>query len=695
MGDKVTITELTEFEPTRVDGVGKGANGFPILMLKAVDEASQPDCPLCEGTGKIMEGHRKCPDCGGSGKKSSAGETTKTLAEAAKEAGVAPSGSGQTPAHDCPTCSGYGKIDNGSKDGLQCPDCGGTGRDQATVNAVELNAVPGFGGSISEGDPMNREKIDKGTDPDGFRPAPYKPDPDETVQCPKCERMNDTDSAYCDQCGHELAGDEDVRVGTAKGAGESVADILRHDKGHDDWHASHGDPPCKDEADCQRMQDKYAQEDAAKGMMCSGCKAANKADSNYCAKCGTAMKAAVTAKGMMCSGCKAMNKAGMDNCAKCGMSMKSDATAKADGTFSGLNPSLPAGMPVGADSSNASDPGSPAWEAVDAATATAAATALMTAGELIREFAKRETMEVAAGEGNDIFDANAAEMALVGVSQALGIMAQLAFHEGLEAQKSTLSKAGRRLSGKSVNALAAARDQLNHLLGNDDPAMNTQTDDSDKSAAEKFIDSANKSTVTEGDVLDMTKDELQSIVVETIAEAMVAAKAVEKGKKGKKKFPFMADDTKNDMDSDEDDMDAEKSVDEPTEEMTEAEIAAYAAAKAAKQELKAAKKAAKIATEQAALAKAVEETLAKVAEQNAVLNATVESLHQDLESVKKMAAPSDIVRTRPQEALAKSAERDLIDLEIAKFENLAKSTTDTDLRRGYLDKVKTLRGSLR
>ena len=34
---EVTITEIEEFTPERVDGVGKGANGFPILMLKAVD----------------------------------------------------------------------------------------------------------------------------------------------------------------------------------------------------------------------------------------------------------------------------------------------------------------------------------------------------------------------------------------------------------------------------------------------------------------------------------------------------------------------------------------------------------------------------------------------------------------------------------------------------------------------------------
>ena len=43
----------------------------------------------------------------------------------------------------------------------------------------------------------------------------------------------------------------------SKGIDESLADILRHDKGHDDWHAMHGDPPCKSEADCARMRAKY------------------------------------------------------------------------------------------------------------------------------------------------------------------------------------------------------------------------------------------------------------------------------------------------------------------------------------------------------------------------------------------------------------------------------------------------------
>ena len=54
---EVTITEIEEFEPSRVDGVGKGANGFPILMLKQLDGDAEkaddsPPCKTCDGSGK-------------------------------------------------------------------------------------------------------------------------------------------------------------------------------------------------------------------------------------------------------------------------------------------------------------------------------------------------------------------------------------------------------------------------------------------------------------------------------------------------------------------------------------------------------------------------------------------------------------------------------------------------------------------
>ena len=553
----ITITEITEFEPTRVDGVGKGANGFPILMLKGVE---RPNCVTCEGSGKV-DG-KECADCKGSGKKPMVGDTEKSLLEAAKESGVAESGLGSTPAKDCPTCKGDGIVRDGTHDGLPCPDCQATGNDGARPDADKLNVVNAPGASVTEGDA--RETLDKGADVDGFRPEPYVPDADETVQCPKCERMNDLDAAFCDQCGHELIGDDDVRVGAEK----------------------------------------------------------------------------------------------------------------ADGAFSAMNV-----VP------DASAPGSPAWEAVDAMTATAAATALLNASELIRAFAEREAQEQQAGEGNALFDVGTALDALDGVVHALGIMAQLAFHEGQEAQKGEAVKAGRRLSSKAVSALAAARDHLNTVLGDDDPSQKT---DEPASAADKFIESADKATKGR-DVLEMDTDELKALVAETVAEAVVAAEAAkaEKATKVKKDQKDKGDDSSKEDDAmsedDDEDDDAEKA------EKSEAEIEADRVAEEARQELKAAKKAQKQAAKQAEMTKAIEDALAKVAGENDVLKATVEALTTDLAAVKKMAAPSDIVRTRPQDALVKSAERDALELEVARFENLVKSTQEQDLRRGYNEHLSLLR----
>ncbi len=39
-----------------------------------------------------------------------------------------------------------------------------------------------------------------------YVPQPYQQDPDETVQCQVCGRMNDTDAMYCDQCGAAIPG---------------------------------------------------------------------------------------------------------------------------------------------------------------------------------------------------------------------------------------------------------------------------------------------------------------------------------------------------------------------------------------------------------------------------------------------------------------------------------------------------------
>lgn len=47
---------------------------------------------------------------------------------------------------------------------------------------------------------------------DGYQPEPYHHDPNDTVTCPKCDKGNDDDAKYCDQCGFELEGAEGVKV---------------------------------------------------------------------------------------------------------------------------------------------------------------------------------------------------------------------------------------------------------------------------------------------------------------------------------------------------------------------------------------------------------------------------------------------------------------------------------------------------
>lgn len=61
-----------------------------------------------------------------------------------------------------------------------------------------------------------------------------------------------------------------MKSAVRKGLDESLADILRHDQDHDDWHAKHGDPPCKSEADCARMRAKYAEVKAEEAVSKGG-----------------------------------------------------------------------------------------------------------------------------------------------------------------------------------------------------------------------------------------------------------------------------------------------------------------------------------------------------------------------------------------------------------------------------------------
>lgn len=51
----------------------------------------------------------------------------------------------------------------------------------------------------------------------GFRPAPYYGDADDIVICPNCNLGNDPDAHFCDQCGIQLEGAQVRIVGASAG----------------------------------------------------------------------------------------------------------------------------------------------------------------------------------------------------------------------------------------------------------------------------------------------------------------------------------------------------------------------------------------------------------------------------------------------------------------------------------------------
>ena len=686
----VAISEFEEIEPEELHLVGKGANGFKALLAKSASEEvrevlttiaesvgldvvkanddadDKPDCKTCDGSGKIMQGNRKCPKCLGTGVQPKVGMSEKQLAEVAKTVpGSAESGAPVPVRKDCPTCNGSGTLpDNagiGGNTPTMCPDCDGTGNDAQFPPADKLNAQPGFAGASDDGN--GRTTIDKAlADYEELIKAKYK-------QADR-DKMADSGQAMSDGA-YPIADSEDL-------------DNAIHAVGRGG--ASH---------------------DAIRKHIMARAKALNlasKIPDNW-------------------------NADGSLDAAK------SVETVTKDGVVSGANPFLNGSM-SGMDDDTSPAPGSPEWEAQDAQIASDAANAILQAYELTRQFRDREAIEVAAGEGNDVFDAFDASCVLDLLSAAIGSMATLAFHEGIAAQKSaeeTAEKSGKRLSGDTLDALVAARNTINDLLGDDDPDNDSDSndddddgdDDSDSDMDDDDCDETTKAILAK-EIDDMTGDELIKVLdgrdeklvtlladqLAKIAAGKVSAddekEAVGNAKmantKNKKKDP------KGEMDDLEDEADqgdadsantspsgAAKATDDDVE-LTPEEIEAKTARKEAKKALRAAEEAEKQAAENARTQKAIEEAVAKATEavksledQLAAANAATEAR---LATVEKMAAPGGPVKTRTPEMVAKAADRDSVELRIASLERAARETSDPDVRKGNLAIVKELRASL-
>lgn len=110
-------------------------------------------------------------------------------------------------------------------------------------------------------------------------------------------------------------------------------------------------------------------------------------------------------------------------------------------------------------------PGSPAWEAEDAARLRTAATQLADLRAKVSASRDREAQE---DEPYDWENASDLDCAVQAIECALSIVGRLAFTEAVESYSGDgMAKAGRRLSGRSIDAIKTARDHLTNLLGPD------------------------------------------------------------------------------------------------------------------------------------------------------------------------------------------------------------------------------------
>lgn len=278
-------------------------------------------------------------------------------------------------------------------------------------------------------------------------------------------------------------------------------------------------------------------------------------------------------------------------------------------------------------------PGSRTWETADSARLNEAARLLAQAQSLISVGAGREEVEGQTIDPDDMQQAWSLQDACSMLNSILGLVAAMAVTEENEADMAPdgATKSGKRLSGKSLTALTAARDHLNALIGADDPSS-TSSDGEDSAAKQQE------------DILAMTKDELIAILDERDATKAAAAES-----EAAKAAPADTDETSDGTTTDEE--------------------------------------ATKAAEANAALSEVKEgvESIVKM----------LGGVTDRLATVEKMAAPGGPVKTRPPAALVKSEERDKLELQIADLEHRAKTVTgDPEIRKGYLDRADEARVKL-
>lgn len=122
---------------------------------------------------------------------------------------------------------------------------------------------------------------------------------------------------------------------------------------------------------------------------------------------------------------------------------------KADGTGEDLDPTTVLAEPDGDAPGNPAEPGSPAWEAIDAATARKWTAILARACNALCTMAEREMLEAAAGDSDDVEAAFDLEDAKCAIDYAISVLAPFAVGEQAEADLGTeaMAAVGKALAG--------------------------------------------------------------------------------------------------------------------------------------------------------------------------------------------------------------------------------------------------------
>lgn len=114
----------------------------------------------------------------------------------------------------------------------------------------------------------------------GFEPETYAPEADELVSCPECGAGNEPDSRYCDQCGLQLEGRDDISVGDQNPVAE------QNEPGEDPNLLS----PAQNRGKRAGYQPSPYLQEADETVKCPNCGKMNEADAKYCDQCGTKLE---------------------------------------------------------------------------------------------------------------------------------------------------------------------------------------------------------------------------------------------------------------------------------------------------------------------------------------------------------------------------------------------------------------------